>query len=148
MSVPVRGLGEVCEAGGVWQQGQGWAGQGEVGGVAEPLVGLHVLLQVILPSERLPAAGQRAGEGLQPGVDALVSGQLLVAGEGLAAAGVRARVRPLPRVDAHVSAQLPVVAEAGAALLAPVLLGPHRAPLLPHSCGHGELQLLQLVVDP
>ena len=116
--MPVRGLGEVCEAGGVWQQGQGWAGQREVGGVAEPLVGLHVLLQVILPSERLPAAGQRTGEGLEPGVDALVPGQLLVAGEGLAAAGVRARVGPLPRVDAHVPLQQRGAVEALAAVAA------------------------------
>ena len=61
----------------------------------EPLMGLHVLLEVILPPEWLPTPGQGAGEGLDPGVDPLVPGELLVPCEGLTALGKRTLIRPL-----------------------------------------------------
>ena len=56
---------------------------------------LHVLLEVILPSEGLPAARQGAGEGLDPGVDPLVPRELLISGEGFPAPRVGTLVRPL-----------------------------------------------------
>ena len=51
----------------------------------EPLMGLHVLLEMIFTTEGLPAPGQGAAEGLDPGVDPLVPGKLLVPCEGLPA---------------------------------------------------------------
>ena len=66
-----------------------------IGRPGEPLVGLHVLLEVILPPEWLPAPGQGAGEGLDPGVDPLVPGQLLIPCEGLTALRKRTLIRPL-----------------------------------------------------
>ena len=61
----------------------------------EPLVGLHVLLEVILPSKGLPAPGQGAGEGLDPGVDPLVPGKLLVPRKGFSALRKGTLIRPL-----------------------------------------------------
>ena len=66
-----------------------------IGRPGEPLVGLHVLLEVILSPERLPTPGQGAGEGLDPGVDPLVPGELLVPCESLTALGKRTLIRPL-----------------------------------------------------
>ena len=51
----------------------------------EPLMGLHVLLEMIFTTEGLPAPWQGAAEGLDPGVDPLVPGELLVPSEGLPA---------------------------------------------------------------
>ena len=64
-------------------------------GTGEPLVGLHVLLEVILTTEGLPAPGQGAAEGLDPSVDPLVPGELLVPREGLPALRKRTLIRPL-----------------------------------------------------
>ena len=61
----------------------------------KPLVGLHVLLEVILPPEGLPAPGQGAGEGLDPGVDPLVPGELLVPRKGFSALRKGTLIRPL-----------------------------------------------------
>ena len=58
-------------------------------------MGLHVLLEVILSSEGLPAAGQGAGEGLDPGVDTLVTGELLVPRKGFSALRKGTLIRPL-----------------------------------------------------
>ena len=66
-----------------------------IGRPGEPLVCLHVLLEVILPPEWLPTPGQGAGEGLDPGVDPLVPGELLVPCEGLTALGKRTLIGPL-----------------------------------------------------
>ena len=58
-------------------------------------MGLHVLLEVILPSKGLPAPGQRACEGLDPGVDTLVTGELLVPRKGFSALRKGTLIRPL-----------------------------------------------------
>ena len=58
-------------------------------------MGLHVLLEVVLPSKGLPAAGQGAGEGLDPGVDPLVTGELLVPRKGFSALRKGTLIRPL-----------------------------------------------------
>ena len=64
-------------------------------GTGEPLVGLHVLLEVILTTEGLPAPGQGAAEGLDPGVDSLVPCELLVPRKGLPALRKGTLIRPL-----------------------------------------------------
>ena len=64
-------------------------------GTGEPLVGLHVLLEVILTTEGLPAPGQGATEGLDPSVDPLVPGELLVPRKGLSALRKGTLIRPL-----------------------------------------------------
>ena len=61
----------------------------------QPLVGLQVFLQMILPPEGFVAAGDVAGEGLDSGVDPLVAGQLLVTSEGLPAPREQAFKRAL-----------------------------------------------------
>ena len=64
-------------------------------GTGEPLVGLHVLLEVILTTKGLPAPGQGAAEGLDTGVDPLVPGELLVPCKRLPALRKRTLIRPL-----------------------------------------------------
>ena len=72
------------------------AGESQVeGGPCQSLVGLQVLLQVVLPPEGFVTAGYVAGEGLDPGVDPLVTGQLLVPSKGLPTAREGAFKRPL-----------------------------------------------------
>ena len=61
----------------------------------EPLVGLHVLLEVVLPPERLPAPRQGTGEGLDSGVDPFVTGELLVPRKGFSALRKGTLIRPL-----------------------------------------------------
>ena len=51
----------------------------------EPLVSLHVLLEVILTTKELPEPGQGAAEGLDLRVDPLVPGELLFPNEALPA---------------------------------------------------------------
>ena len=58
-------------------------------------MGLHVLLEMIFTTEGLPAPGQGAAEGLDPGVDPLVPGELLVPCEGLPALRKGTLIRPL-----------------------------------------------------
>ena len=50
---------------------------------------------MVLPPEGFVTAGYVAGEGLDPGVDPLVTGQLLVPREGFPTAGESAFKRPL-----------------------------------------------------